>query len=628
MQQISAITRDSSGNLISWIEVDYTYTLRRDSSGKPLFLRGTSPSRKTVGAEFIYSGSTFTGMRGDEILSDMLPELIASASGQTGGASGGTASSTLTYHLIIGAGQSNMSGRGGTPDARLDSYDQRVFTYDYAGAYAGKIVPAQEPLGHFDAALNNTMGPLLTFAKGYASLIGAGARVLVVPCAYGGTAFSNGANRWDPAQAGQAGNLYQQTINHVTAAIAAVRATGAQVKIGAFYWLQGESDATNFIGSVSYYNYLAALIAGWRAGIEGAASAPFIIGQMVPEYIALTRFYGAAIDLAHQAAAQKLTAVGYAAGLAGAQVGDQTHYNQTGLRTSGQNANKAHLAELVSPDPAIVLPGAPTALTSVLSSGTAQDLTWTAPVGSAVVTDYVVYFRVAGTTAWTRAGSTDLHVPVYRVTGLTPNTAYEYQVTASVLGTEGPASAILAQSSGPAITASPADDFTRADNNTSLGNTSVGNVPWTVISGQWGIASNRGKETSGTTTRAIAVVDSGKADCTINVTVANIGGFWDQSAIAFRLTDVNNYFFVNGASEIYRCQGGGFTSVTGGGYPGGMAWVAGDTMSITLSGSRIIVRKNGKVTANVTQTFNQTATKHGLMNSQVTSAQFSAFSVQ
>lgn len=546
----------------------------------------------------------------------------------SGGAA--AAASSLTYHVIIGAGQSNMSGRAGAVDARLDSNDPRVWTYDYAGTYAGQIVPAQEPLGHFDATVGagNSMGPLLTFAKGYASLIGAGARVLVVPCAYGGTAFSNGANRWDVAQSGVAGNLYQQTINHVTAAIAAARAAGASVKIGAFYWLQGESDATSFIGSVSYFNFLSALIAGWRAGIEGAASAPFIIGQMVPEYISMTRFYGAAIDLAHQAAAQKLTAVAYAAGVSGAQNGDNTHYNQTGQRKSGQSAFKAYLAEVASPAPALLLPNAPTGLTSVLSSGTAQDLVWTAPTGSAIVTDYLVYYRVAGAAAWTLAGSTDLHIPVYRVTGLTPNTVYEYQVTASVLGAEGPASAILTQSSGPLVAATPADTFTRADNNASLGNTSVGGVPWTVISGQWGIASNRAKETSGTANRGIAVVDSGKADCTISATVAAVGDFNFQGALVFRLTDVNNYYFVNSSSEIYRCQGGAFTSVTGGGYPAGMAWVAGDTMTITLSGSRIVVRLNGKVTVNTTQTFNQTATKHGLLNAQANSVQFSAFSVQ
>ena len=64
---ISAVTSDTAGRVISWIEEGYTFTVSRDTAGRPLLLRGASPGRKQIVAEFKYSGAggAFSGVKGE-----------------------------------------------------------------------------------------------------------------------------------------------------------------------------------------------------------------------------------------------------------------------------------------------------------------------------------------------------------------------------------------------------------------------------------------------------------------------------------------------------------------------------------------------------------------------------------
>jgi len=153
------------------------------------------------------------------------------------------------------------------------------------------------------------------------------------------------------------------------------------------------------------------------------------------------------------------------------------------------------------------------------------------------------------------------------------------------------------------------DTFTRADNAASLGNAETGQA-WEVLSGTWGISSNRAYIASTSGGRDIAVVDSGFADVTIGLTLPVVA---TSARLIFRLTDASNHFIftVITASNNYtlsRIQAGTATVV--GSYTKIPA--NGDFIKVTLRGNQIICYVNGLEVIRVTETFNLTATKHGM----------------
>ena len=87
-------------------------------------------------------------------------------------------------------------------------------------------------------------------------------------------------------------------------------------------------------------------------------------------------------------------------------------------------------------------PGSPTSLTATPGDGQVG-LTWVAPqpVTGAPVTDYIVQYRLTGTSAWTSVdeGST---ATTATITGLTDNTSYDFTVTAVNSAGPGPPSAV------------------------------------------------------------------------------------------------------------------------------------------------------------------------------------------
>lgn len=77
------------------------------------------------------------------------------------------------------------------------------------------------------------------------------------------------------------------------------------------------------------------------------------------------------------------------------------------------------------------VPGQPTGLTTGTPTTTAMPLTWTAPVGGAVLTDYVVQHSPAGAGTWTTFSDGTSTATSTTVTGLTPGTSYDFRVSAS-----------------------------------------------------------------------------------------------------------------------------------------------------------------------------------------------------
>lgn len=158
------------------------------------------------------------------------------------------------------------------------------------------------------------------------------------------------------------------------------------------------------------------------------------------------------------------------------------------------------------------------------------------------------------------------------------------------------------------------DSFDRANSNTTMGNTDTGET-WTPNLGTWGITANRAYSVP-STSQATTVIDSGVSDCTIEVTMSVAG----DAGLCFRATDNDNVFVMN-SSNLFRRQAGGFTNL--GAYG---SLVNGDVLRVTLSGSSIEVFVNGVSSLSIADSFNLTATSHGL-RSNGPGPEFENFSV-
>jgi hypothetical protein len=357
----------------------------------------------------------------------------------------------VQYDIVVVAGQSNASGYGLAIDATaFDTPHPRVYQYATASTYAGKIIAGSDPLAHPDRgappALPFGVGPGMSFARWYADTLPPGRRVLVVPVGWQGTAFSDtavvGGGVWDVARSGEANNRYDFA---VAQANAAVTAAGTGAKVVAFIWVQGESDAINAVPAATYEAKLDQLIDAFRTNITTAtATTPFLVGSMVPEWVAGPGGSTAqAINGVHQATPTRVGYTAVAAGTTGAsQDTGGIHYNAVGQRSQGARLFQA-LATARSNALAPTAPAMVTTLIGETDSGQVA-LTWSKP-GShgSPVTGYSVRHRTtAGPGAWTTVatGTTAL---TRTITGLTNGTSYDFQVAATNGVGTGPYSATL-----------------------------------------------------------------------------------------------------------------------------------------------------------------------------------------
>lgn len=156
----------------------------------------------------------------------------------------------------------------------------------------------------------------------------------------------------------------------------------------------------------------------------------------------------------------------------------------------------------------------------------------------------------------------------------------------------------------------PSDDFNRADNSSSLGTSSSGHV-WSAENGTWGISSNQAHMNT-STANAVAVVESGVADCTVQVTLAALAGF--RPGLTFRFVDDSNYWvWYRVTTTSYQCWkrvSGTFTLMHD---ATGLTVADGDVIKVVLSGTSIALYHQGSLITTLTsQTDHQTATKHGM----------------
>lgn len=145
-----------------------------------------------------------------------------------------------------------------------------------------------------------------------------------------------------------------------------------------------------------------------------------------------------------------------------------------------------------------------------------------------------------------------------------------------------------------------------------------GGVEWTITSGQ--------AHTAADVSLGNAVVDSGVSDGDVQVTVATQQTGGDNQGLVFRLTNGGNWWrAVNDGSNLYleKYVNAGLSTVSF----TGVTVANGDTIKVNLSGSTIKVYYNGTLKITATDSFNSTATKHGIHAQQCSEARFDSFSV-
>lgn len=322
------------------------------------------------------------------------------------------------YDIVLLLGQSNMWGAGaGIDPVAFDPVVGRVHTFPASGVNAQSIVFGSDPLEHWSPG--NSVGPGMSFARSYVVGRPSHRKVLLVPVAVSGTAFSTGTQRWAVNTTPAYNNLYEKAIRQAELALGAA---GPASRVVGFLWHQGESDAAS---SGSYAASLDALIAGLRSRL-GVPDAWFVVGQMSPPSTALS-VGRKAIDAIHIDTPRRVQRTAFAYGPPGAHnQDDPMHYSAAGQRRLGESMALA--VPLARANVTGTMPLPPGRVTTKLADRGTLHVTWERPVSR--VTDYAVQYRTSGGATWTdlvRAQSLDNSV---KIPGLTVGQAYEVRVSA------------------------------------------------------------------------------------------------------------------------------------------------------------------------------------------------------
>lgn len=169
------------------------------------------------------------------------------------------------------------------------------------------------------------------------------------------------------------------------------------------------------------------------------------------------------------------------------------------------------------------------------------------------------------------------------------------------------------------------DGFNRPDSTNALGNTDTGNA-WEIVSGDWGISGNAAYTSVASASTSLAVVESGVSDGELSVTIS-AGITNARNRLIFRYTNVDNFLYVVTTTTGYalsKRQAGSISTI--GNYD--ITLVNGDVLKVVMRGSSIKLYINGLLGIDATNTFNTTATMHGLGIYNSTLARFDNFKVE
>jgi hypothetical protein len=227
--------------------------------------------------------------------------------------------------VIVVLGQSNAAGCGvgwTLSDAfpRLGVWELRPLRG------RRRLVPAVDRPGRYGRTKSGCISFDRTFAILYRGATGR--QVTVVNASVGQAGFVPDAGQtWDPADTTAPRNLYREAVTTIREALA--RLDGNFIAV---LWHQGEHD----VGKLSEAEYAArldAVIVGLRGEF---GSTPFLVGQMVPEWIASKGEAGAAIDAAHRHTPDRQPATAFVETPLKSHNLDGIHINAPGQRELGR----------------------------------------------------------------------------------------------------------------------------------------------------------------------------------------------------------------------------------------------------------------------------------------------------
>ena len=180
----------------------------------------------------------------------------------------------------------------------------------------------------------------------------------------------------------------------------------------------------------------------------------------------------------------------------------------------------------------------------------------------------------------------------------------------------------IAPPSGNAVPRSVQDTFARADS-ALLGITEVGDAAWRTVQNP----SNTGTvaaaisgdalvltPASSTSSEGFAICETFTASGTVSITSQTLASSTTHAdpGLVFRMSDASNFWLLwanqGGGYKLMKCVAGVYTAAAA----SATVAAAGDVLAVTLSGASISATVNGTVMATLTDTFNQTATLHGV----------------
>jgi hypothetical protein len=272
------------------------------------------------------------------------------------------------YDVVMIMGQSNAQGGGLGYDPAIDVTVPGLYQLAGSGSNKGKIVPASDSLNHVTTWMSDgapRVGPGMEFGR---NLIAANPnrKVLLVPTAQGSTALLKAPYDptnpqtyiWNPTPDGademKLENLYTRAQSQLDIALATPGS-----RLVAVIWAQGETD-TGIISRLPaneqtaakaiYQTRLLEVIDGMNARHPDV---PFLIGGMVPEWVAETKNGQGfptrkMINQVHQSIGTIRKNVTFVAGQPGAHntenlAEELLHYSAAGARQMGDKYYAAYV---------------------------------------------------------------------------------------------------------------------------------------------------------------------------------------------------------------------------------------------------------------------------------------------
>lgn len=242
-------------------------------------------------------------------------------------------------HVLIAAGQSNMSGRAYPYGAGYDVDNPRVWQF---GSGASEITAATVPLDMVDTP--SGLSPITVIAHEYLQRLPSTDVVLIIPCAKGASRLgpvddTNVNGVWNAAYEGEQTDLYALLIEQVGDALTAAAALwpDADVTVDAMFWHQGEGNPDSFSTQEEYETRFDAIVSGLRTAVSDS-SLPVVLGGIIPELNEglISAVAAGSYDnvlAAHVDTPNRVLRTGYAPGVANAGGYDDNyfHYHRAGV---------------------------------------------------------------------------------------------------------------------------------------------------------------------------------------------------------------------------------------------------------------------------------------------------------